>query len=137
MLIVEDVRAAPVSCFTFCQEWKLSVKDLVDRQKRLETINPASFLHRDDEGNVDLEVAGRTLDLSVGGILLEIPQLVPSTNREVEITLGIHEMLVQVLGEIVHQRELDNGHIALGISFKDISDQDITVISDFLGPDGE
>jgi hypothetical protein len=115
----------------------LSAKDLIDRQKRLETLNLVSFLHRDEEGKVDLEVVGRTLDLSEGGILLEIPHTVPSTNKEVEVTLGIRDNVIQTVGEIVHLRELENGHFGLGISFKDLSDTDAAIIAGFLGENGE
>jgi len=41
------------------------------RHKRLETLNLVSLSHRDPDGRVDLEIVGRTLDLSEGGILLE------------------------------------------------------------------
>ena len=105
------------------------------RHKRLETLNLVSLSHKDDKGEVDLEVVGRTLDLSEGGILLEIHQPLPSKNRMVEVTLGIKEHVVQTRGEIVHQRELDNGLIGLGIAFRDISDDDAAVITRFLGED--
>jgi hypothetical protein len=107
------------------------------RHKRLETLNLVSFTHKDPEGRVDLEVVGRTLDLSEGGIFLEIPQLVPEGNTEVDVTLGIREHVINTIGEIVHQRELGNGHFGLGIAFKNLSDEDSLVISRFLGQDDE
>ncbi len=105
------------------------------RHKRLETLNLVSLSHKDDKGQLDLEVVGRTLDLSEGGILLEIHQPLPSENRMVEVTLGIKEHVVQTMGEIVHQRELDSDHIGLGIAFRDISEEDAEVITRFLAED--
>ena len=107
------------------------------RHKRLESLNLVSLSHKNAEGQVDLEVVGRTLDLSEGGILLEIHQPIPSENRKVEVTLGIREHVVQTIGEIVHQRELDSGHIGLGIAFREISDEDGAVITRFLDEDEE
>ena len=105
------------------------------RHKRLESLNLVSLSHKDEQGQMDLEVVGRTLDLSEGGILLEIHQPLPSENRTVDVTLGIKEHVIQAVGEIVHQRELDSGHIGLGIAFREISDEDATVISRFLAED--
>ena len=102
------------------------------RHKRLETLNLVSFTHRDSEGRVDLEVVGRTLDLSSGGILLEIPQPVPSGNREVEVTLGIRENVLHITGDIVHQRDLDDGNVGLGIAFRNLSEADSRIITNFL-----
>lgn len=105
------------------------------RNKRLETLNLVSFTHKDSEGRVDLEVVGRTLDLSEGGIFLEIPQFVPAGNTEVDVTLGIREHVINTAGEIVHQRELSNGHFGLGIAFKDLSSEDSHIINRFLVED--
>ncbi len=107
------------------------------RPKRLETLNLVSFTHRDSDGRVDLEVVGRTLDLSKGGILLEISQPVPSENRQVEVTLGIRDSVIQVNGEIVHQRELQDDNIGLGIAFRNLSESDARIIGDFLREDEE
>ena len=111
-------------------------KSTRSRLKRLETLNLVSFTHKDPDGRVDLEVVGRTLDLSEGGIFLEIPQPVPAGNTEVDVTLGIQEHVINTLGEIVHQRELENGHFGLGIAFKGLSEKDVRVINSFLGEDG-
>ncbi len=107
------------------------------RNKRLETLNLVSFTHKDPEGRVDLEVVGRTLDLSEGGIFLEIPQSVPAGNTEVDVTLGIRDYVINTLGDIVHQRQLENGHIGLGIAFKDLSPEDSRVLTGFLGDSNE
>ncbi|MFV1957218.1 MAG: PilZ domain-containing protein [bacterium] len=110
----------------------MSEKELKVRLKRLETVNFVSFSHYAPEGHIDLETAGRTLDLSEGGILIEIPNPLPSTATEVELRLGIQENIVTVRGAILHQRELDNGHFGLGIRFDEITDEDLSVITAFL-----
>lgn len=110
----------------------MSEKELKPRLKRLETVNLVSLSHYAPEGHIDLETAGRTLDISEGGILIEIPNSLPSTATEVELRLGIQEDIVTVRGAILHQRELDNGHFGLGIRFDNISDEDLSVITAFL-----
>ena len=107
------------------------------RHKRLETLNLVSFTHKDPDGRVDLEIVGRTLDLSEGGIFLEIPQPVPGGNAEVDVTLGIREHVIHTPGAIVHQRKLKNGHTGLGIAFKHLSEKDSLLISNLLGEDTE
>jgi hypothetical protein len=115
----------------------LTEKPKQSRTRRLETLNLVSFTHKDPAGRVDLESVGRTLDLSEGGILLEIPQPVPAGNTEVDVTLGIRDHVINTLGEIVHQRELENGNYGIGIAFKNLSEEDSKVVIKFLGEDGE
>lgn len=109
----------------------MSEKKFVGRSKRFESINLVSLSHKDTEGRTDMESVGRTLDLSKGGILLELPSALPSPNEEVEITLGIKNNIIRARGRIVHQRQLDNGHFGLGISFVEIDEDDAQVISQF------
>lgn len=113
----------------------MTEKLIKSRTRRLETLNLVSFTHKDPDGRVDLESVGRTLDLSEGGILLEISQPVPAGNTEVDVTLGIREHVINTLGEIVHQRELENGNYGIGIAFKNLSKEDSQVIIGFLGED--
>lgn len=115
----------------------MSKKRPKPRHKRLETLNLVSLSHKDPNGRVDLEIVGRTLDLSEGGILLECSQAVPSENREVEVILGIREYVIKVKGEIVHMRDLEDENIGLGIAFKDLSEEDARIITSFMSEDGE
>lgn len=110
----------------------MTPKYSTERDKRFETLNLVSLTHKDAEGRVDLEIVGRTLDLSEGGILLEIPEPVPAGNKEVWVTLGIRDHVFDALGEIVHQRQLENGNLGLGISFKDLPPEWSGLIADFL-----
>lgn len=105
------------------------------RHKRLETVNLVSLSHKDPDGRIDLEIVGRTLDLSEGGILLECSQALPSENKEVEVILGIREHVIKVKGEIVHMRDLDNDYVGLGIAFQDLSEEAARIITGFMGED--
>ncbi len=113
----------------------MSNKPPRSRHKRLETLNLVSLSHKDPDGRVDLEIVGRTLDLSEGGILLECSQSVPSENKEVEVILGIRDHVIQITGEIVHTRELDDEMVGLGIAFRDISVEDARIITEFMDGD--
>ena len=115
----------------------MSKKRPKPRHKRLETLNLASLSHKDSDGRIDLEIVGRTLDLSEGGMLLECSQTVPSENKEVEVILGIREHVIKVKGEIVHMRDLEDENIGLGIAFKDLSEDDAQIISGFMNEDKE
>jgi len=107
------------------------------RHKRLETLNLVSLSHKDPDGRVDLEIVGRTLDLSEGGILFECSQAVPSENKEVEVILGIKEHVIKITGEIVHMRDLEDGNVGLGIAFRDLSEDDAHIITAFMSGDEE
>jgi hypothetical protein len=113
----------------------LTEKFKKSRTRRLETLNLVSFIHRDADDRVDLQSVGRTLDLSEGGILLETPQPVPAGNNVVDITLGIREHVIHTLGEIVHQRVLENGNFGIGIAFSNLSSEDSLAIKNFLDED--
>lgn len=115
----------------------MSEKPLKSRTRRLETLNLVSFTHKDSGGRVDLESVGRTLDLSEGGILLEISKPVPAGSTEVDVILGIKEHVITTVGEIVHQRELEGGNFGIGIAFKNLSEKDSQTIRNFLGEDNE
>lgn len=105
----------------------------VERQKRLESLNLVSISHKNPSGEVDLETVGRTLDLSLGGILLEVPVPIPEPHGTIEITIGFKEHVIVAKGRIVHQRQLDGGMTGLGISFTEIPASDRRILSDFLG----
>ena len=113
----------------------MSEKRLKPRHKRLETLNLVSLSHKDPDGRIDLEIVGRTLDLSEGGILLECSQAVPSDNREVEVILGIRDHVIKVTGEIVHTRDLEEGNVGLGIAFQDLTPDDARIITEFMSED--
>lgn len=134
---MESSFAMPDDPLSSLKEEALAPKSPIERDKRLETLNLVSLTHRDKEGRVDLEIVGRTLDLSEGGIFLEIPQPAPSGTGEVGITLGIREHVFDARGEIVHRRELASGNVGLGISFKELSPECLAFIRDFLRESGE
>ncbi len=102
------------------------------RLKRLETLNIVSFSHVDAQGEHDLEGVGRTLDLSKGGILLEVTRPIPPEIQKVELALAIKNRVIVIKGEVLHQRKLENDLIGLGISFRDISEADRHYIAQFL-----
>ncbi len=105
---------------------------LQERKKRLESLNLVSFSHRGKDGKLDLEGVGRTLDLSEGGVLLEVTTSVPDLSEVLDVTLGIRQDILKAHGRIVHQRQLPNGHFALGLSFTDLSPDGRSLITRFL-----
>lgn len=107
-------------------------KNRQERKKRLESLNLVSFSHRGKDGKLDLEGVGRTLDLSEGGILLEVTSSVPQISEVLDITIGIRQDIIKVHGRIVHQRQMDNDHFAVGLSFTDLSPTGRSIITRFL-----
>lgn len=98
---------------------------------RLLSLNLVSYTQYNEEGQAEQTAMGRTLDLSTGGIKLEVNEPYPlSTN--LEFTLQIKERLIEVKGRVVHVEELKNGKVGMGIKFTDIDPDDKDHLENFL-----
>ncbi len=98
---------------------------------RIDSLNFVSYQYFDSENNVEVEEIGRTLDISLGGIKLEVPlSKVPSS--EIKLYIALEEAVINVKGEVAHVDEHDNGCCEVGIRFVEISHGDQVVIEKFL-----
>lgn len=86
------------------------------RVKRLNLVQISRF---DEEGfRADL-ATGRTLDISPGGIRLELYHPLP-LRSVVSLTVALDDQLVEVSGAVVYLEALDHERCAMGISFGDL-----------------
>ncbi len=77
-------------------------------------------ISRFDEAGVHADLAtGRTLDISTGGIRLELHYSLP-LRSVVELTLALDEELIEVRGKVVYLKEIDDERCAMGIQFTDV-----------------
>ena len=86
---------------------------------RVKHLNLVQVDRRDDEGlQADL-ATGRTLDISPGGIRLELHHPLP-LRTIVEMSLALDNDLVDVRGKVVYLEEIDDERCAMGIQFIDV-----------------
>ena len=98
---------------------------------RLLALNLVSFTYFNEQGDSEDTGMGRTLDLSTGGIKLEVNRNYPISS-EIEINLQIKENIIRARGVVAHVDELKNGKIGIGVRFSKITEHDRDTIQDFL-----
>jgi c-di-GMP-binding flagellar brake protein YcgR len=103
----------------------------VRKYARILTLNMVSYRAQEPDGKSAGAGIGRTLDLSPGGIKLEVSHRYPLSS-ELELNLQVKEKIIRVRGRVVHLEELKNGKIGVGIQFSRVSKEDKDFIENFL-----
>jgi hypothetical protein len=75
-----------------------------------------AYTHMDPEAQASGMGMAKTLDLSEGGVKLQVHGPFPDSGR-FHMFMAVDEMLVEAIGRIVHQRELGQGQYEMGASF--------------------
>ncbi|MDH5757852.1 MAG: PilZ domain-containing protein [Nitrospinota bacterium] len=70
---------------------------------------------------------GRTINISGGGILMELPHTMPF-EIPVNLALGIEDDVARVKGKLAHYHKNDDGTIEIGVEFVDLSKRDKELI---------
>ena len=91
---------------------------ITERRKhpRVETHNFLSYVCKDDSGNPIKEGAGKTINISKGGILIETHN---SFEWEDKLLMAIHveDDIIRVKGKVVYCNAADLGMFRTGIQF--------------------
>ena len=74
-------------------------------------------------GELAEETIGRTLNISEGGMLLEMVKPLPLLSK-VALSVGLGDAVLHLQGEVVHLRKNDEGRIETGIQFAEITVKD-------------
>jgi len=102
------------------------------REARVISLNLVSYSRYDDEGVLTEAAMGRTLDISPGGIRLEVERHYPLSSV-IDISIALRDNIITVKGRVVHLEELKNGKIAMGIQFVEMEPTIRDMIAKFLG----
>lgn len=78
-------------------------------------------------GELAEETIGRTLNISEGGMLLEMVKPLPLLSK-VALSVGLGDAVLHVKGEVVHLRKNEEGHIETGIQFEGVTDENRKLI---------
>jgi hypothetical protein len=101
-----------------------SVQDGDDERRiepRIRKINLVQVSRFDEDGfRADL-ATGRTLNLSPGGLRLELYHALPLRSR-VRLDLALGEELINVEGVVVYLEAIDAERCAMGIAFSNLPD---------------
>lgn len=101
------------------------------RYIRPESLNLLDYIVVDEQGVQGEYSMGRTLNISVGGILMETH--VPlQAGQQVMITLGLEDELVDVMARIVHCKPHQDGMFHNGIEFFHASVEDRRLINRYV-----
>ena len=85
-----------------------------------------------DEAGFRADLAtGRTLDLSYGGLRLELDHPLP-LRSVVALTLALDKDLAQVRGKVVYLEQLDEHRCAMGIQFTKVPPRSRRVLDHFV-----
>ncbi len=98
---------------------------------RVKNLNLVQVDRHDGEGPADL-ATGRTLDISHGGMRLELYRPLPLRSI-VAITLALDDELVDVKGKVVYLEEIDEERCAMGIQFIDVGEGARQQLDHFVG----
>ncbi len=93
------------------------------RYIRPESLNLLDYLVVDEQGRQGVYSMGRTLNISVGGILMETHIPLPA-GQQVMITMGLEEELIDVMGRIIHSTRGQDNMYHNGIEFFHVPDAD-------------
>ncbi len=74
---------------------------------------------------------GRTLDISYGGLRLELNHPLPLRST-VALTLALGEGLVQVQGKVVYLQQVEGDRCAMGIQFTDVAPRSRRMLDDYV-----
>ena len=100
------------------------------RYLRPEALNLLDYLVVDAQGRQGEYSMARTLNVSKGGILMETHIPLPK-GQQVMITLGLHDQLIDVMGNIVYTAE-DSGRFQHGIEFFHLTDRDKRILDRYV-----
>jgi hypothetical protein len=101
------------------------------RYIRPESLNLLDYIVVDEQGVQSEYSMGRTLNISIGGILMET-HIKLQGGHQVMITLGLEDELIDVMGRITHSTPYDDGMYHNGIEFFHASIEDRRIINKYV-----
>jgi len=97
---------------------------------RPEALNLLDYLVVDEQGRQGEYSMGRTLNVSIGGILMETHIPLP-IGQQVMITLGLEDELIDIMGKIIYSTFVAGRH-QNGIEFLHVADSDRKILNHYI-----
>ncbi len=98
------------------------------RRRRLQLVQISRF---DDQG-VQADIAtGRTLNISHGGMRLELSHPLP-LRASIQLSIALGDEILEVTGMVRYLEVIDDVRNAMGVEFTDLTPADQAAINQFL-----
>ena len=101
------------------------------RYPRLDSLNLISYSRLDERELPDDGGIGRTMDLSKGGVTIQIHKPLP-IHSALHLDIALEEKLIAVRGRVVHVQKLDEDRYDIGVSFLQIGDEDLKTLQEYF-----
>ena len=101
------------------------------REPRLRRVHLVQISHFDEEGFRDDLATGRTLDISQGGVRLELYHPLPLRSI-VELNLALDDEVIEARGTVVYLEVLDEERCAMGIAFDALPEGAVEIIENYV-----
>lgn len=112
----------------------MSQQDDRRHHPRVKRIQLAQLSRFDEEGlRADL-ATGRTLNISRGGIRLELHHALPLRSL-LNLSLTLGDTILDVDGKVTYLEAIDDERIAMGVEFVDLTPEGQKLIDEFLTED--
>jgi hypothetical protein len=98
---------------------------------RLKMIYPAIYTRFDSQGRPYDQKISQSMNVSQGGVRLQSSFLVGS-GEVLDITMALEENLVTFQGEVIYVKPSEDESFELGISIKDMENQDKNTLTRFI-----
>jgi len=102
---------------------------------RIEKVNLVQISRFDEDGFRADMATGRTLNISEGGLRLELHHAVPLRSK-VKLSVVIDDGIYDLQGKVVYLESLDDVRCCLGIEFEDLDDRPRQALREFVAEHG-
>ena len=99
--------------------------------ERFDSLNLLSFAVYDENNTLIRQGMGRTLNVSLSGILIETHVAI-DTRYQVALAIGFREQLVDVKGQPIHCRKSENDMYETGVSFIGVDETQQSALTEFV-----
>jgi len=101
------------------------------KNPRVKTSNGVSYVCIDENGNEIEQGMGKTIDISLGGILLETSVRIESKYILIA-TIDLKGNLIEIRGKVAYSRKIEFGEFLNGIQFLETLERQIKIIAEFI-----
>jgi c-di-GMP-binding flagellar brake protein YcgR len=101
------------------------------KYERKDSLNLIDYVVLGPEGNPIGRRMGRTLNVSVGGILLETHHPLKQGQRVV-VTIALNEDIVEINGHVVYIKPCEDKLFCSGIEFAEIDEEGERIVKNYI-----
>lgn len=106
---------------------------IINKRKnpRVKTSNGVSYVCIDENGNEIEQGMGKTIDISLGGILLKTS--VPIESKYILLaTIDLKGNVIEIRGKVGYSRKIESGEFLNGIQFLETPERQVKIITEFI-----